>query len=786
MTTMEKLVELRLDGDSDALGFQVTLRIRQAGNYLQDSYTSPSEIEVTGYLPPSPELATQLQHHWQENYRSLGAPYRIKPKKITYDGSVNAHVQECKESAQKLRSHLTTWLDSESFRPINNHLREELNRDEKIRFLIRTENQQLKKLPWHLWDFFERYRQAEVALSPVTYERPPQATNTTHARVKILAILGHSEGINTDADRQLLENLPHAETTFLVEKTRQEINEQLWAQPWDILFFAGHSETAGETGRIYINPTESLTIDELWYALRKAVERGLKIAIFNSCDGLGLAQQLHDVQIPQMIVMRELVPDKVAQEFLKYFLTSFAGGQSFYLAVREARERLEGLESEFPCASWLPVICQNLAEVPPVWNGLFAPEIVVSEPIYLPKRRKLRKLSLQKLLIASIGASCLVMGMRSFGLLQSLELHTFDKMMQLRPDENLDERLLIVEVTKQDTDRLNNQHPLHDQTMLQLLKKLNEYKPTAIGINIFRDNPVGNGQADLRQYLQQNKHIFPVCFHSDLKNKEIGIQPPDGISEKQVGFIDVTPDLDEVIRRHLFSLTQNKSSCNSKYSLSFKLANDYLQTKGYSFKNPSSDTWKIGSIEFKILKGNSGFYQDKKALYGHQILLNYRSYNSSTNIAKSVTLTEVLNNKVPQNLVGDKIIFIGVTDKNLYKDEFNTPYNQENKQEIRGLMLHAQMVSQIISAVENGRHLLWFLPLWGESLWVLGWCLVGGILAWCFQLLINRMVAVVSGVIVLWGISFVGLLANGVVLPIIPSILALVATAEIVAKKNQN
>lgn len=91
-----------------------------------------------------------------------------------------------------------------------------------------------------------------------------------------------------------------------------------------------------------------MTIEQLKYALKKAVVGGLNIAIFNSCDGLGLAQQLADLQIPQIIVMREPVPDRVAQAFLKYFLAAFAQGQSFYLAVREARERLQGLEDRFP------------------------------------------------------------------------------------------------------------------------------------------------------------------------------------------------------------------------------------------------------------------------------------------------------------------------------------------------------------------------------------------------------------------------------------------------------
>ncbi|MHC5746735.1 MAG: CHAT domain-containing protein [Nostoc sp.] len=73
------------------------------------------------------------------------------------------------------------------------------------------------------------------------------------------------------------------------------------------------------------------------HGLKKAIESGLHLAIFNSCDGLGLAEALEDLHIPQVIVMREPVPDLVAQEFLKHFLTEFSNGQSLYSALREAR-----------------------------------------------------------------------------------------------------------------------------------------------------------------------------------------------------------------------------------------------------------------------------------------------------------------------------------------------------------------------------------------------------------------------------------------------------------------
>ena len=378
---MGKLVVLKLDGDFEQQGFRVTLEIGLEGER--------PNIEIEGQLPPAPELVTHL-NQWQQNYRSLGLTTRIQPEEIIYGGSIN----HCRQSAQQLQECFGTWLKSGSFREIDTRLREELTRFEPIRVLIRTQDSQLRRLPWHLWDFFERYPLAELALSAKQFERPlqqpPQVTRKE--KVRILAILGHSANINIDADRQLLENLPNAQTVFLVEPPRAAIHDQLWEQSWDIIFFAGHSQTEEETGRIYINPTDSLTVDELWYALRKALLNGLKLAIFNSCDGLGLARRLDDLQIPQMIVMRDVVPDFVAQEFLKHFLGAFAGGKSLYLAVREARERLQGWENQFPCASWLPVICQNVAQLPPTWKKLVG---IFCEPKYEPDKplRKILKTS---------------------------------------------------------------------------------------------------------------------------------------------------------------------------------------------------------------------------------------------------------------------------------------------------------------------------------------------------------------------------------------------------------
>ncbi|KYC38726.1 low-complexity protein [Scytonema hofmannii PCC 7110] len=356
-----KLVVLKLGQGDLSTGFSVTLQISLEG---ERPY-----FESNGQLPPASELAF-FYHQWQAAYRqSMQRNLRIKiPETQVTNISRRELFKECDRFAENLKKHVNLWLNSELFRPLKEQLLEKLTPSESIRILLQTENSQLRRIPLQLWNLFERYSKAEMALSSTTYEQREKSISS-RSHIKILAMLGDSTGINTQKDKVLLEKLPNAEVHFLVEPQRQVLNDELWLQPWDILFFAGHSFTQSEQdiGHFRINQTDSLTIAELKNALSKAIEQGLHLAIFNSCDGLGLAVNLSDLHIPQMIVMREPVPDKVAQEFLKNFLTEFSSGKPLYQSVREARSKLQGLEDEFPCASWLPVICQNPSEIPLTW-----------------------------------------------------------------------------------------------------------------------------------------------------------------------------------------------------------------------------------------------------------------------------------------------------------------------------------------------------------------------------------------------------------------------------------
>ena len=363
---MGKVVILDFEGDLDQ-GVAVTMEIRE------DNSGAFSQIRAKGKLPPAPFLAEEYQH-WQSLYRNLAFLFRLEDRyRGATNGSDGEGIEECRQAGELLGKNLNNWLKSESFRPIREKLLEKLLSREVIRLILQVESLPLRRLPWHLWEFFTRYPKAELALSAPAYEQAVTRENKRPHK-RILAVLGNSAGIDVEADRRLLGSLPAiAETIFLLEPQPQELHHWLWdEQGWDLLFFAGHSgsDRQGNRGEIKINSQDCLSLASLSNGLKTAIARGLQLAIFNSCDGLGLAKELETLHIPQIIVMREPVPDVVAQEFLKYFLAAFAGGNSLYLAVREAREKLQSLEDRCPCATWLPVICQNPTVEPLTWQHL--------------------------------------------------------------------------------------------------------------------------------------------------------------------------------------------------------------------------------------------------------------------------------------------------------------------------------------------------------------------------------------------------------------------------------
>lgn len=774
MLTPGKLVVLKLDGDLEQQGFRVTLEIGLEGD-------RPS-LEQMAMLPPDPALVLLLDQ-WQQAYRSLGIPGRIIPQEIIYGGSVNWQ-ESCQQTARALRDRFNWWLDAEEFRRVDRCLRENLNLHEPVRMMVRTQDWNVRRLPWHLWNFLEHYTQIEISLSSLTVQRLSSTrTAIRNGRVSILAILGNCAGINVAADRNRLQQLPNAAVTFLVEPPRQQLNQHLWQHPWDILFFAGHSQTEGEAGRLYINPQESLTLEELKYGLRRAISQGLQLAIFNSCDGLGLAQELEHLHLPQLIVMREPVPDPVAQEFLHYFLDALVQGEPLYLAARQAREQLQGLEGKFPCASWLPVIFQHSLDCSLSWQGLLGnreelsaavaehadPEVSgtlpESQPAILTRSRPWK--SWRFVLLTSWLVTSLVMGLRFLGWLQPLELRAFDHLMRLRPTEPPDDRLLLITIDEpdlhyQDKQGMQRQGSLSDTALHQLLKKLELHQLIAIGLDIYRDRPLASDQPELKSLLQ---HLIAVCTIGN-GDKAPPIKPPPEVPLEQIGFANLPLDPDDKIRRHTIGMAPD-ADCQTSQSFSYLLAQRYLARRHLPSRLVDTGLY-IGNQAFPGLESHTGGYH-QPGLGGYEVLLNYRAAQP---IARQISLTKILNGSMDGELaalVRDRIILIG-TIAPTFRDYHLTPYGEKS-----GVEIHAHMVSQILSAVLDGRPIFWYLPQWGDVLWIWAWGMVAGIVGLS---MVSPIRLILAGVVVagaLYGCCFLILLQAGWV-PLIPAALVLVGT----------
>ncbi len=766
-------------------------------------------MQFTGSLPPAAALAN-LYNHWQQIYLALGNTFGLRRSgaaqfEIDADDITHVSQTEFNDLCEKLQQQLNQWLSASDFLNIDRALRTRLTPSDVIRIVIVAENAALLQLPWCLWSFLEDYPQAEIALSPPEYARAVQVVPLKPQRkVKILAILGNSQGIDVDHDRQTLQKLPQTEIKFLVEPTVQALNQALWQPGWDMLFFAGHSSSQGK-GQIQLNQTESLTIEQLKYGLRTAIGHGLKLAIFNSCDGLGLARDLADLHIPQVIVMREPVPDRVAQTFLTHFLTAFASGQPLYHAVREAREKLQGLEPEFPCATWLPVICQNPAEIPPMWQDWCGPSRTT---LRLPTRR-----DLQTLLLSSLVTTGLVTGGRGMGWLQPLELWAFDHLMRLRPAELPDRRLLIVTITDKDIQAQGNESrrgSLSDRTLNRLLTTLEQYDPVAIGLDIYRDfptesepanrgertpppsasrktaranppkaSPANQGRstvaADLTTRLASDR-LIAICKRPGLDDPT-GIVPPPEVPEARVGFSDFVQDPDSAVRRHLLFMSPNPTSkCTTPYAFSVQLAFRYLAAQQIAPQFTPNKSLRFGATILPRLQSRTGGYQATDAR-GSQILLNYRASPTPRAIAQQATLTEVLNGQINPNIIKDRLVLIGVSSP--LTDNWATPYGSDYAAKLPGIMIHAQMVSQMLSAVLDQRPLLWVWP-WGyEVVWIGSWAMIGGTLVWRWRRLgLGLVLVLATGGL---GSICLLLLVQGGWIPLVPPLIALGVTSTAVA-----
>ncbi|WP_414550787.1 ABC transporter substrate-binding protein [Anabaena sp. CCY 0017] len=358
-TPQDVAVVIEISSGSFAEGFSVTLQILEDGVIIEEDHGLAP-------IPAAPQMP-----QWYQEWQDISLDGSRQLQAVSGQETNVAVLNRWRESAQTLEDYCREWFQDRAFRNLRDRIRAntKVTTDKSVPIIIRChhQNELLRRLPWHIWDLFTNLPNAELALFSGFGKQVP----ALKAPIKVLAIFGSSHGgLQLEDDQKALGLLKKrgAKITFKSEPTDQELSDLLFNQDWDILFFAGHSSSQGRNGQIQIREGDCLPLNALSQSLTRAVKRGLKLAIFNSCDGLKMADFLAQLKVPAVIVMREPVPDVIARQFLLYFLEQFSQGTPLFLAVREARDRLESIQrNNFPAASWLPILCLNPNQPELVW-----------------------------------------------------------------------------------------------------------------------------------------------------------------------------------------------------------------------------------------------------------------------------------------------------------------------------------------------------------------------------------------------------------------------------------
>jgi adenylate cyclase len=328
-----------------------------------------------------------------------------------------------------------------------------------------------------------------------------------------------------------------------------------------------------------------------------------------------------------------------------------------------------------------------------------------------------------------------IVGLRSLGTFESLELAAYDLCIRLRSDvSEPNPRIVLVTVTEDDI-RKQGRWPLTDDVLAQALEILSQSHPRAIGVDIYRDIPVPPGHDRLNAILTSNRRIIVTTKFAD--DPASAIPPPPILNgTEQVGFNDIPIDADGIVRRGLLLMDDGKQTL---YSFSLRQALLYLQAEGIMPQpDPSNpEHMRLGKTTFHPFESNDGAYVGADAA-GYQILLDFKGVRTPL---RSFTLTALLSGKVPAGVIKDRVVLIGVNTESV-KDFFYTPLSRGLRgQAISGVELHAQVVSQYLRGALEGHRQVRTTTDGQEIGWILLWGIMGGALGlgvrspWRFLLL---------------------------------------------------
>lgn len=371
-----------------------------------------------------------------------------------------------------------------------------------------------------------------------------------------------------------------------------------------------------------------------------------------------------------------------------------------------------------------------------------------------------------------------VLGLRSQGMLVPLERALYDRWVQLRPDRPLDDRIVVVGITEADIRRLPT-WPLTDQVLARAIERIQAAKPAVIGIDLYRHLPRPPGSPELTRALQApNVITIQEIDGSPGPPIAYGPQPP----LDRIGFNDVVYDEDGVVRRALLLSQNERGDLFQSFALLAALA--YLQPRQITaVASPQNPDWmQLGQATLIPLESDAGQYHHLDAA-GYQIWLDYRGRQHFVDV---VPLQNVLAAQVDPDRLAGKVVLIGTLAESS-RDLFFTPYSptERYRAKMAGVLLHAQMVSQLLDLADGRRRLPWFWTAGQEIAWIVVWTVVGGAVAQGLPVLARSSLAI-SGLLGAIGVAGLVWFQAGAWIPIAaPGLGATLAWGAVAAVRGQ-
>ena len=524
-------------------------QIEQISCLFELSWGNGKQISAT---LPLPQKLFDSYDRWQKAYLNF---YKTALRaRVAESGKIKPSPEDWHrklvEGEAKLLTEFHQWLQRQELyelrKEIARYAHQLINTKEKtktnnLNLFLTCNSPELERLPWETWEITADFNsQTNIRLTRTPFNLRVENQHDRHRirsnRVRILAILGDDTGLNFREDREALSSLNKITEIKFVgwqaqqtpETVKAQIQEALSdSQGWDILFFAGHSnETSLTGGQIGIAPNVSISVKEITPQLKIALDKGLQLALFNSCSGLSIANSLIGLGLNQVAIMREPIHNQVAQVFLVWFLRSLANYQDVHSALITACEYLKQKQNLTYPSAYL---------IPSLFSHPDAPLFRIPQSSWKHTIKKWLPTSKEAIALGIIGTISLISPVTSF-LLETriLSQSIYRDITGQVPLEN-NPPVLLVQIDEDSIKKagITDPHPIDRVYLASIVDRLASLDSKIIAIDYLLDRPSPQQDNILAKSIDiaiEEKDIwFIFAAILDRENREIGVSPETGI-----------------------------------------------------------------------------------------------------------------------------------------------------------------------------------------------------------------------------------------------------------------